>query len=165
MMQHQNGKMAPIFPNSLTPKLQNGTNMPKWQNDKIANYQYPQSNAVSWGNVNNVLTYFISNIAHSHEKNRDPWKSGCFVFDSIRTLNHDIEWLTVREWSGVYSQLLSCLFIFCEWHWPVNACKCRSRSVVLLFRGHGHFSAHKGNLLTLHPLCMLHQVRLNGTII
>ena len=55
MMQHQNGKMAPIFPNSLTPKMQNGTNMPKWQNDKIASYQYPQSNAVSWGNVNNVL--------------------------------------------------------------------------------------------------------------
>ena len=84
--------------------------------------------------------------------------------DKLRTLNQDIEWLTVREWSGVHSQLLSWFFIFCEWHWPVNACKCRSRSVVLLFRGHGHFSAHKGNLLTLHPLCMLHQVTLNSYI-
>ena len=41
--------------------------------------------------------------------------------DKLRTLNHDIEWLTVREWSGVHSQLLSWFFIFCEWHWPVNA--------------------------------------------
>ena len=39
----------------------------------------------------------------------------------LSNLNHDIEWLTVREWSGVHSQLLSCLFFFCEWHWSVNA--------------------------------------------